>query len=100
VPRPRAQYTYPSWVRNDFASCSSRSELESTGSLDDEGRAQVLEVMGDLARRIEGSPDEARDEEDSLGERLEEAARRFEAEHPQLVSALRQIADTLRGAGI
>jgi hypothetical protein len=81
-----------------------QAELTTVDELDDAGRAHVLKTMGDLAQLLErtsGRRQESEEvDEDSLGERLEEAARNFEAEHPQLVAALQQIADTLRGAGI
>lgn len=74
------------------------AELEATDTIDDEGRELVVRTMEDLARALErkgtGEPDE------TLRERLEDAARQFETEHPQLFHALQQIAATLGGAGI
>jgi hypothetical protein len=77
------------------------AELETTAALDDESRELVLRTMGDLAGALErpaGMKKTAHEE--SLGERLEDAAKQFEAEHPQLFTALQQIVDTLRGGGI
>lgn len=77
------------------------AELEATATIGDQERALVLRTMGDLADALERSPGAAREpREESLGERLEEAAKQFEAEHPQLFTALQQIVDTLRAAGI
>lgn len=77
------------------------TELETTQALDEQGRALVLQTMGDLAQLLERSAArEEHPEDESLGERLEDAAKQFEAEHPKLFTALQQIVDTLRGAGI
>ena len=77
------------------------TKLETTQTLDDEGRALVLNTMGELAGLLEKPKDEPKsDQDESLGERLEDAAKQFEADHPQLFTALQQIIDTLRGAGI
>ena len=78
-----------------------RAELETTDSIDDEGRELLVSTMEDLAHALErsGSEQRARSDE-SLRERLEDAARQFETEHPQLFTMLQQLAASLGGAGI
>ena len=76
------------------------AELEATDTIDDEGRELIAQTMHDLARALERGSGARPPHEESLRGRLEEAARRFETEHPRLVATLQQIADTLSGAGI
>jgi hypothetical protein len=70
--------------------------LRATGSLDDESHKLLTSALHD----IEGAL--ARSEGSSLpvSERLETLAVRFEADHPTLVVALRQLIDALGKAGI
>lgn len=76
------------------------AELETLETLDDESRELVLDSIGDLAGALERATPPRDAEHESLGERLEDAAKQFESEHPKLFTALQQIVDTLRGGGI
>jgi len=75
-------------------------ELARTRSVDRESRELLVTVMQDIARVLDRSLEEASDDENSLGERLEHVAVRFESEHPQLSAAVRQVVDALANAGI
>jgi hypothetical protein len=74
-------------------------ELARTRSADDpELRRQLIVVLGDITRLL-GKPATA-GEHNSLIEQLDALAVRFEAEHPALGTALRQVVDALAKAGI
>lgn len=74
------------------------TELADTRSVDPESRDALVTLLRDITRILEGSdavPDDA-----SLADRLETQAVRFEADHPALGAALRQLVDALAKAGI
>ncbi len=76
-------------------------ELAKTGSVSAEGRELLARTMGELADVLERTQGDSKPpESEGLGDRLEESARQFESEHPQLFTTLQQVIDTLRGAGI
>ncbi len=78
-------------------------ELGREERLDRETLALLREVLGDIETRLEaeGAPtEETPDDEDSLADRLKEAARDFEASHPQLTEAVGRLADALAGMGL
>lgn len=62
------------------------------GHIDDDERAE-------LAALVETVRDDLADHE-GIDDQLGEAAVRFEARHPRLASAIRQISDALSGYGI
>ncbi|MBL8268262.1 DUF4404 family protein [Steroidobacter sp.] len=66
-------------------------------SLDPGTRDSLLVLLNDLTRLL-GAP--TADEHQPLTERLEEVAVRFEAEHPAVGTAVRQLIDALAKAGI
>jgi hypothetical protein len=72
-------------------------ELGRTAALDDESR-RLLGVVLDDVRRI-GASDAGADPAATPGS-LEALAVRFEADHPSMAAALRQVADLLGKAGI
>jgi hypothetical protein len=75
------------------------AELAGTGSIDDaELRQRLIELLGDITRLL-GKPATA-GEQHSLIEQLDGLAVQFEAEHPALGSAIRQVMDALGKAGI
>lgn len=75
------------------------AELARTRSADDpQLRQALIELLGDITRLL-GKPATA-GEHSSLIEHLDALAVRFEAEHPALGSALRQVVDALAKAGI
>lgn len=75
------------------------AELGSTRSIDDpELRQGLIELLGDITRLL-GKPTTA-GEQHSLIEQLDGLAVQFEAEHPALGNAIRQVVDALGKAGI
>lgn len=75
------------------------AELARTRSVDDpEVRRQLIELLGDITRLL-GKPTTAH-EQHSLIEQLDGLAVQFEAEHPALGNAIRQVMDALAKAGI
>lgn len=73
-------------------------ELDRTAVLDDES-ARLLGVVLDDVRRIGAAPTAGGDALATPGS-LEALAVRFEADHPAMAAALRQVADLLGKAGI
>lgn len=75
------------------------AELARTRSVEDpELRQRLIELLGDITRLL-GKPTTA-GEHDSLIEQLDGLAVQFEAEHPALGNAIRQVMDALGKAGI
>jgi Domain of unknown function (DUF4404) len=75
------------------------AELVRTRSIDDpELRQRLIELLGDITRLL-GKPTTA-GEHNSLIEQLDALAVRFEADHPALGTAIRQVVDALAKAGI
>jgi hypothetical protein len=75
------------------------AELVPTRSVDDpELRQQLIVLLGDITRLL-GKPTTA-GEHNSLIEQLDALAVRFEADHPALGTAIRQVVDALAKAGI
>jgi hypothetical protein len=70
--------------------------LRGAGSLDAESRGLLVELTRDIEQALGGG---ARESAHAVP-RLESLAVRFEAEHPQLAQALRQLMDALVKAGI
>ncbi len=68
------------------------AELESTGTADPELKNLLRDLDDDIQRLTE---DDA-----SPGERLEQAAVGFEAEHPRVAMLLRELQDTLAKLGL
>jgi hypothetical protein len=74
-------------------------ELGRTQAVDDpELRQRLIELLGDITRLL-GKPATA-GEKHSLIEQLDGLAVQFEAEHPALGNAIRQVVDALAKAGI
>jgi hypothetical protein len=75
------------------------AELARTRAVDDpELRQRLIELLGDITRLL-GKPATA-NEQHSLIEQLDGLAVQFEAEHPALGNAIRQVMDALGKAGI
>lgn len=66
------------------------------GRIDDDEKAELRSLID----RAERSLDDARTEQDSVVERLETTAVRFETDHPRLAGLLRSTAETLSAYGI
>jgi len=74
-------------------------ELEIAESVDDDARALLVEVLGDIQSVLDRSGEES-DRHETLGDRLAEATRRFEESHPSLTAAVNRVASALSNLGI
>jgi Domain of unknown function (DUF4404) len=80
---------------------SLHNELARTHVIDRESRDLLVTLLNDISRLLEAKPTaSSASDEHSLTERLDEIAVQFEAEHPQLGTAIRRVVDTLAKAGI
>lgn len=77
---------------------SLQRELGDARSLDPESRRLLGTVMGDIGRALHGPDTPATDA--PMSERLDDLAVRFEADHPAIAGAMRQLIDALAKAGI
>jgi hypothetical protein len=75
------------------------AELAGARSVDADSRQALLALLADITRLLD-KPDAARAGEQRVGERLESLALGFEARHPALGTAIRQVVDALGKAGI
>jgi len=76
---------------------SLHGELARTRSVDRDSRDMLVTVLNDISRLLDSQPVAS---EQSLNDRLDALAVRFEAEHPALGTAIRRVVDTLAKAGI
>jgi hypothetical protein len=74
-----------------------RTQLAGAAHLDDKTHVQLRTLIADIEQAIES--DEPR-EGDSLSGQAEDLVLKFEADHPQLTSALNQVASALANLGI
>jgi len=74
-------------------------ELRSADSVDEESRALLQQLMGDI-ETFSSDADSPREHRDSTASQLEEAALKFETEHPKLSMTLGEIVDALGKLGI
>lgn len=81
---------------------SLHSELNRAAPVDQESRALLVTLLGDITRLLSQSQPAAIKDAGERGvtERLDKLAVQFEAEHPALGSAIRELVDTLGKAGI
>ena len=79
---------------------SLHTELARTSAVDPQARELLITLLGDITRLLGPASTPDVDEQRSLTRRLDELAVEFEAEHPALGAALRQVVDTLGKAGI
>lgn len=75
------------------------AELAGTTSVDAGSREALIALLGDITRLLDKSAPASADEQ-PVGERLEALALGFEAKHPALGTAIRQVVDALGKAGI
>lgn len=73
------------------------TELRTTRTLDPETRAMLEAVARDIEHALEG---DATDDAHTVRERIDSAAVRFEAEHPQFARILSEVTDTLAKIGV
>lgn len=74
-------------------------ELERSEALDERSRERLAHVLGEV-RELIGEDVEPRDEHRSLLDRLREATREFEEEHPALAETVGRVATALSNLGI
>jgi hypothetical protein len=73
------------------------AELRTARTLDPETRAMLEAVANDIEQALEGS---AADDAQTVRERIDTAAVRFEAEHPQFARILSEVTDALAKIGV
>ena len=74
------------------------TELAETTTVDSESRQTLVALLGDITRLLEKSKWDSPPDE-PVAERLEALAVGFEADHPALGTAIRQVVDALGKAG-
>jgi vacuolar-type H+-ATPase catalytic subunit A/Vma1 len=76
-------------------------QLAQAGSLDADSRALLQEALREILDTLESSPSGAGlPGESSLIERLRDAGRRVEGEHPKLAAVVERLLDTIASLGI
>jgi len=76
-------------------------ELEQTEVVDESGNEMLRHLEEDIHRRLERSaPKKAKEADDSILERLQDAIDRFEETHPNLTQTLSEMMTILSNAGI
>jgi hypothetical protein len=85
-------------IQQHILALHERLERLDNRSLEPRTRELLLLLLNDLTRLLGTSPLD--NEDQPLTERLEELAVRFEAEHPSVGNAVRQLIDALSKAGI
>jgi Domain of unknown function (DUF4404) len=84
-------------LKNQLAAL--HAQLARTRSIDDpELRQRLFELLGDITRLL-GKPVTAGEQSSLIGQ-LDSLAVQFEAEHPSLGNAIRQVVDALGKAGL
>jgi hypothetical protein len=77
-----------------------RTQLAGVSALDEKTHAQLRSLVADIERAIETEGEEENSGNESLSAQAEDLVLKFEAEHPQLTSALNQVAIALSNLGI
>ena len=77
-----------------------RAELADAEGLEDASRQELERVTGDIERKLHSDGTTAADDVGPLSGRLQDAAQEFGAEHPQITSAVNQVAAALANLGI
>jgi chromosome segregation ATPase len=76
-----------------------RSQLAAVSALDEKTHDRLRSLVADIERAIEHRGDSNQPGE-LLSEQVDDLVLKFEAEHPQLTSALNQVAAALANLGI
>jgi Domain of unknown function (DUF4404) len=84
-------------LRRQIATLHSSLQRLDADRVDANTRASLMLLLGDVTRLLGG---ETVSEEDPITDRLETLAVQFEAEHPAVGVAVRQLVDALAKAGI
>ncbi len=75
-----------------------RTELAAASALDEKTHAQLRDLVADIEHAIETEGEET--ESEPLINQVDDLVLKFEAKHPQLTSALNQVAAALANLGI
>ncbi len=75
-------------------------ELAGAESIDDETRQRLTKLTNDIRQLLEKDMAESADETEPLSEQVHDLVLQFETEHPQLTTALNQVAAALSNLGI
>ena len=75
-----------------------QAELAHASQLDEASRASIQRVIDEIEARL--AVGDAAPEEEPLSGRLQDSLLEFEAEHPQITSAVNQVAAALANLGI
>lgn len=86
-------------IQQHILSLHQQLERLDARSLEPRTRELLMMLLNDLTRLL-GAPSAVDDDDQPLTDRLEELAVRFEAEHPAVGTAVRQLIDALAKAGI
>jgi Domain of unknown function (DUF4404) len=76
-----------------------RTQLAGVSAIDEKTHAQLRSLVSDIEHALETEGEEGNGGE-SLSGQAEDLVLKFEAEHPQLTSALNQVAIALSNLGI
>ena len=74
-----------------------RAELAASQALDKGSQEQLQSLINDIERSVDAPPQE---EEGLLSGEIQDLVLKFEADHPQITSALNQVASALANLGI
>jgi hypothetical protein len=77
-----------------------QAELSDAEQLDDQSRAALQQVAGEIQAQLGLARPLTSDESETLAQRLHDAVLEFETEHPQLTSTVNQVAAALANLGI
>ncbi len=80
-----------------------RAELDEGPELDEDSREKIAALVQDIQRVLDRQAredDEDPNDDDTLGERLQDAVLHFEAAHPQISQFIGRLADGLSQMGI
>lgn len=75
-------------------------ELEQAENLDDDSRERLQHLEVHIQAVLDREESSSTEEDDSLGDRLNDAIQEYEVTHPDLTTVLRHVMDILSGAGI
>ncbi|QEG36582.1 DUF4404 family protein [Bythopirellula goksoeyrii] len=74
-----------------------RAELAASSALDEGSHEQLQSLINDIERAVDAPPSE---DEGILSGEVQDLVLKFETEHPQITSALNQVASALANLGI
>jgi hypothetical protein len=100
VKNPNGALVVSQDIQQHILALHDRLERVERDSLEPRTRELLILLLSDLTRLLGATPSLDDDDDRPLTERLEVLAIRFEAEHPAVGNAVRQLIDALAKAGI